>query len=343
MRKRNKEEEILRMALERLEQATELTAEVDPEIDPEGPDAVVRITWQNMEWCFAADVKYTLTRAMIGVVVQQLRRHFEKCIIVTRYVTPQVAELLKEANIPFLDAAGNAYLNEPPLFVFIKGNKPTEMYFEKPPIRAFRPTGLQVIFALLCNPGLEKEQYREIAKAAGVALGTVCRVMRDLRQMGNLVDMGRRGRRLIQKEKLLRRWVTDYPEQLRPKRLMGRFRANNTAWWKDGDPGAAQAYWGGEVAANMLTKHLKPQNITVYMTNFKAGFRFLIVNRLQRDPEGDIEIIETFWNFEHEWQYDCIVHPILIYADLLATGDARNIETAEMIYEQELTRFIRED
>ena len=154
-----------------------------------------------MEWYFAADVKYTLTRAMISVVVQQLRRHFEKGIIVTRYVTPQVAELLKEADIPFLDAA-----------------------------------------------------------------------------------------------------------------------------------------------ANMLTKHLKPQNITVYMTNFKAGFRFLlIVNRLQRDPEGDIEIIETFWNFEHEWQYDCIVHPILIYADLLATGDARNIETAEMIYEQELTRFIRED
>ncbi len=35
--------------------------------------------------------------------------------------------------------------------------------------------------------------------------------------------------------------------------------------------------------------------------------------------------------------------PLLIYADLLATGDTRNIETARMIYEQELTGLIRED
>jgi len=32
----------------------------------------------------------------------------------------------------------------------------------------------------------------------------------------------------------------------------------------------------------------------------------------------------------------------LIYADLLATGEARNSETARILYEKELDRFVRE-
>jgi len=37
------------------------------------------------------------------------------------------------------------------------------------------------------------------------------------------------------------------------------------------------------------------------------------------------------------------VHPILVYADLIASGDKRNIEIANMIYEKEITGLIRED
>ena len=33
-------------------------------------------------------------------------------------------------------------------------------------------------------------------------------------------------------------------------------------------------------------------------------------------------------------KYEDLVHPILIYADLLATGNERNIETAKMIYDK---------
>jgi predicted AAA+ superfamily ATPase len=37
------------------------------------------------------------------------------------------------------------------------------------------------------------------------------------------------------------------------------------------------------------------------------------------------------------------VHPILVYADLLATGNQRNIETARMIYEQHIVRLVGEN
>jgi len=47
---------------------------------------------------------------------------------VAGYITPQLAEQLKEMKIPFIDTAGNAYIDEPPLFVFIKGDKPDEDY-----------------------------------------------------------------------------------------------------------------------------------------------------------------------------------------------------------------------
>ena len=43
------------------------------------------------------------------------------------------------------------------------------------------------------------------------------------------------------------------------------------------------------------------------------------------------------------WTYEDLVHPILIYADLLATGNERNIETARMIYDQHIVQLIRED
>jgi len=333
----------LRRALEKLEDEVELTAEVYPEIDPEGPDAVIRITWQGMEWHFAAEVTYVLTPAMIGAVVQQLRRHIEKGILVTNHVTPQVAEILKETGTPFLDTAGNAYVNEPPLFVFIKGNKPFKGETGKPQIRAFRPTGLQVVFALLCNPELVKAQYRKIAKAADVALGTVGWVMRDLRQMGYLIEMGKRGRRLIQKEKLLARWATEYPEQLRPKKVLGTFKAAKTDWWKDAELPGPETYWGGEIAAAKLAQHLKPQTATIYTRELKALFEWLIKNRIRKDPDGNIEILRKFWKFKPDQEYHNLTHPVLIYADLLGTADARNIETAKIIYAQEIAGLIRED
>jgi len=106
------------------------------------------------------------------------------------------------------------------------------------------------------------------------------------------------------------------------------------------------AHWGGEVAAAKLTEYLKPQLVTIYAK--KTPGKLLLMHRLRKEPDGNVEVLNTFWNFDHRWtnldeKHRDLVHPILIYADLLATGDARNIETAEIIYEREITRFIRED
>ncbi|MFP4086002.1 MAG: type IV toxin-antitoxin system AbiEi family antitoxin [Desulfobacteraceae bacterium] len=38
-----------------------------------------------------------------------------------------------------------------------------------------------------------------------------------------------------------------------------------------------------------------------------------------------------------------ICHPFLVYADLMATADARNSKAAEMIYDKHLAELVRED
>jgi hypothetical protein len=61
-----------------------------------------------------------------------------------------------------------------------------------------------------------------------------------------------------------------------------------------------------------------------------------VENRLRADPRGEIEVLDAFWNFEDEKDLPETVPPLLIYADLLATLDPRNIETAQMIYDKYL-------
>ncbi len=58
---------------------------------------------------------------------------------------------------------------------------------------------------------------------------------------------------------------------------------------------------------------------------------------------GEVEILKRFWKPAEPRTRKDVVHPILIYADLLATGNERNIETARIIYEQHIIQLIRED
>ena len=340
-----REAELLRTALKTFHNTTGLQIVVeDKEITDDAgrqADALVRLDAPGVDQQFIVEVKTRITQATLGMAVHQLERFPQKTLIVTDYVNPKMAERLKAMDMPFLDVAANAYINEPPVYVYVKCNKPIEKPHRRPPTRAFQPTGLKVLFALLCQPDLANAPYRDIAKGADVALGSVGWVITDLKELAYLVDMGKRGRRLIHKEKLIERWVTAYSELLRPKLVLGRYRAMDHNWWKHALLNDIQGYWGGEVAAARLTKYLKPERVTVY-TRGKSG-ELLLRNKLKKVPDGDVEILEAFWQIEYTWPHSELAPPLLIYADLLAAGDTRNIETAKILYEQELAGLVRED
>lgn len=157
-----------------------------------------------------AVVKATIRTVTLLNVIAQLNRFHRLVIFVTRYVTPQLAETLKENDILFIDTAGNAYLQGTNTFVYITGCKLTKT------IRAFRAKGLKVIFTLLCRPEFVNAPYREIADKAGVALGTVTNVVKDFEQLGYLFRSNKKGLVLENKNKLIKLWAEAYPLELRP-------------------------------------------------------------------------------------------------------------------------------
>jgi len=332
-----KENTMVIKALEVFRHNTGLEADIQYGIGP--ADGMLRIGYQNRELFFAVETKARVNKTDIGILAQQAARQPERTIIITQYINPKIAEKMNRMDLPFIDTAGNVYVKDLPLYIYIKGNKPAEKLYQTPLIRAFKAKGLQVIFALLCNPGLEKYPLKEIAEITGTALGTVQIVLMDLKKEGYLVDMGRQGRKLINKGNLLNRWVIEYPGQLRPKQLIGRFQAPGEEWWKDVEIKQYDAYWGGEIAAQITAKYLKPEITTIYTNQHPEALVFK--NRLKKDPNGDVEILKTFWNIDKKKVLKNIVHPVLIYADLMATGDTRNIEAAEIVYERDIIQLIR--
>jgi len=338
------EHEIIRQALWMFHNNTGLIAEELPPVSKGRlePDVIIKVTTDKETWQFSAVVKTNVSPATIGSAIGRLGPDRSKGLLLTRHVTPNMAEELREKGIQFLDTAGNAYLNAPPLYIFVKGNRPAVAIGAEKIKRAFQPSGLQVLFAFLLQPSLAAAPYREIANTADVALGTVGWVVRDLKELGYLVDMGHRGRRLARKSELLDRWVTAYPEQLRPKLLVGRFRAANPNWQEEtGDLSLLGACWGGEPAATRMTGHLKPLTAIIYTWEDADGL--ILRNKLRKDPLGNIEILKAFWKPELQEKYKDQAPPLVVYADLLASADPRNIEIAKMIYEQKIDGLVRED
>jgi len=329
---------LIKTALEMFERTTGLKAVYQDRLlnNTKYPDGLVRLDHQDMRWIFRLQAKTRITRATMPIEKAEGMNFQEDRLWITDYVAPPMADLMKKQDLFFMDAAGNAYINKPPLYVFVKGNKLREGVKNVPQKRLFKPSGLRVVFALLNNPDMVNWPYRDVARAAGVALGTVGWIFRDLKDMGFLLETGGRKRILVNLKTLVKRWVEAYPDQLRPKLVIDRFKADHRDWWKDVNIVEHDAYWGGDVAAAVLTQHLKPEKIVIY-ANEPPG-KLIIENRLRKANDGNIEILKPFWKFEHEFADRGIAPPLLVYTDLTATGDDRNIETAWIIYDKYLVR-----
>lgn len=336
----NNEKHILKTAREAFERQTG----VKLELINKGPNQK-RLRLQMPE-ARALDVNIIANTAGLAyaALVYGDRLQSQGQIAVFNQTTAEMADTLRGNDIQFIDAAGNGYINQPPVYLFVKGNR-VKLEIKPPTVnRVFKQTGLRVLYALLCNPGMENETYRTIAAKTDVALGMVNWVFKDLNELGFLMETGT-GRakkvRLLNKEKLLDRWITAYAEQLRPKLILGRYRGAEE-WWQQAQLMPEQALWGGEVAAAKLTDYLKPQIITLYVDKDNPT-AVLVPNRLKKDPQGDVELVARFWQPDTVAPHGDAVHQLLVYADLMATGNQRNIETARIIYDKHIVQLVGEN
>jgi len=333
---REREEEILRRAgeaVERLGLKWEILRR-EPTTGTGHTDARVRLHYPGGRAEFLAEVRAWPAQRVADAFAPYGRRRLPM-LLVADYVNPRLGERLREEGMNFIDAAGNAHLRHKGLFVWVTGQKDAlRLDGKRERLRAFRPSGLKLVFALLYRPELAEADFRTLAEVAGVALGTVQWVMRDLVREGYVLRLGRFERRLVEPKRLLDAWVPPYVRDLRPRLLLGRFEADDIKWWRKTDLRPYGGMWGGEPAAARLTGHLKPGALTIYADEIPA--RLVAAQKLVKNEEGRIEFRKKFWRLDEDEGKAGTVPPVLVYADLLALADPRAAETAARIYEEHI-------
>jgi hypothetical protein len=275
-----------------------------------------------------------------------------KPLLLTNYVSPNLAERLIGAGINFADAAGNVYLNWPgKLHIQIQGKKPTQIADAKSQ-RLTQPSGLKILYALLTQPQEDWGTYRDIAKAAGVALGSIAVVMRELKAKGYLVEKTRNDWRLTQKRKLLDLWVEGYASRLRPDLLMGRYqpgevRLEDTLQSLRGVLADRQLPWAltGGFAADLLIHHFRGEQLSFFVQEWPLELtRHLKWLPSDRGPVTILRKFSPLVIFQRGTpDAEPIAHPLLVYAELIFQGRERELETAKIVYDRYLSSIVSEN
>ena len=249
-------------------------------------------------------------------------------------ITPRNADRLRELGINYIDANGNAYFNFGNVLVDVRGRSGDPLatqYQDKPTMsNLFSPKRAQVIFALISWPDVVNAKLREIAHVAGVSVGFAQRTLADLEVANYIttVASGRGGRRLNDLDALIDGWVASFRATLGSPEKTRRFRG-------DFDPDVlsddgADIYISGEAAAGWISRN---ETWTLYCNEIPreaaAAGRWAA-----RSSEPNIFVRPIFWNEPSGLDVRPRLRtapPLLVYADLITSGDSRQREAAEHI------------
>ncbi len=325
-----KKREILANAVNNL--ITITNAEVVVEDGRLRQDAVISILNER----FAVVVKPEITKGNKGIVIMEMKSISHESnlpvLLVTKYIPGGITKEFVDEDINCLDVAGNCNIRQNSLFLLIEGKKIERMAKVNQP-RAFQEAGIKLIFQFLVDPEKTQLPYRDLAELADISLGSVGMIMQELMDL-NFILKTKQTKKLKNTKDLLNRWITAYHDVLRPRLLKKQMRFINPDSynrWKDINLTSINgtAFWGGEPAANLLTGYLHPGTYTIYTDQNWHSFKEI---QLVPDENGKVEILNMFWDAR-----TCNgVPPILIYADLMSSGSNRNIETAEIIFNNAL-------
>ena len=294
---------------------------------------------QIKEVYFITEICPEISRHNQGIIRQQIREatlsNDLPILLVTPYISPIISQTFAKEGINYIDKAGNSYIHHEHLFIFIEGKK-RKVSIKINKSRAFGEAGTKLLYELLRHPEHVNLSFRELASLTHLSLGSVGTIFQELTQMGFVSKAKKRV--LLEKETLLKRWLIAYSEVLRPKLIMKRMRPLSSTFYKDWNTLdlstiSSQTQWGGEPAGCILTKNLTPATYTIYTdTSWQNIGKAL---GLIPDEEGRIEILS---HFSTEASKNT-VSPLLVYADLMISGDSRNREIAKIIENNELSYF----
>lgn len=324
-------------AVSKLEELINTPIELDS--NRKAYDALLRI--KNHQ--FVVEATSSIRTSNQGLIISKLEEMKQNSnrpvILIAKYISKQATEELKNRGFNYIDVAGNTFIKHNELIIFIDGQKKAKK--EKTnQSRAFQEAGLKILFQLLYKPEYLQYSYRKIAKAAGVSIGSVSNVLKELEDLNFLLKTIDK-RVLKNKKELLERWVVGYNQVLRPRIIRKKMRFLNKDYqqqWRNINTHINDGcvLWGGEPGGAILTQSLRPEKFTLFTDlDLSEVARSL---KLVPSENGEVEILQKFW--KNDTYNDEVVAPaLLIYTDLINSGFGRNIETAKLILENEL-RYI---
>lgn len=290
---------------------------------------------------FIVQAKSEIRASNKGIILSEIKnlkgQSRRPIIVIAKYLAVDIAKEFKNLGINYIDIAGNAFVKEGELFVFISGQKAQKIAKTKQ-TRAFQEAGIKLIFNLLMKPDNLQCSYRELAEMTDISIGSVSNVMKELEELNFILKTNTK-RILKNTQELLNRWIVAYKDVLRPRIIKKRMRFSNIEDYRNWDTISIQDIddinlWGGEPAAALLTGQLQPEILSIYTNGTWQSIAGDL--KLIPDDKGEIEILYMFWNENEVYREKYVTPALLVYADLIGSGHERNTQIAKIILENEL-------
>jgi hypothetical protein len=327
------EVQLITKALDGLRESTGITGRLLGEVGRADAKVSLQVAAKSLQ--YVCEVKQNIDRFLTLDDLKARSMANQSTLLVCNQLTNAMAVRCHELDIQFIDTAGNAYITDRAgILINVAGRKRGKESLIAAREMTITPAALRMMFAFLAEPSMLNALYRDISKSVRVSTGVIGKVFDTLEARG-FIGTAPDGNRIINSpELMLSEWATGYMSRLRPKLKKFRFAMSNPSDLRsDWNPGFGISAWGGEVAAEIITKHLNPATYTIYMDMENTSVLHELVQRfrLRADPHGPIEVVQPFWNMDCFAESFPTVPLHLVYADLLGTNDPRNLAVAKQI------------
>lgn len=314
---------------------------------PEADYALVLRTRKGTHKYDVQEARTHLTRELVDHLATrfnvQRTKKARPWMLFAPYVGAGMAEQLARLDIQYVDRAGNCRVQIGDEYMaLIEGQRQPKELNQPHKGTGTRPEGYQVLFTLLARPELANAPVRAIAQAAGPGKTAVAELLRRLEDEGLLTDTKGHRHLLVERGELLQRWIAGYTNVLRPRLFMGRYRT------QDADPQQLERHveqalgatvpwaWGGTAAAARLVGHYRGQQTVLHVDDTLLEMELRRRLRALPAEDGPLVVVRAPAQAAFDGKRPRTVHPLLVYAELLATNDERAREEAQLIYKRYL-------
>jgi hypothetical protein len=321
----------------------EVTVTLEPPGLP-GFDALLELKARGRVYSLAVEeFSSQLSRRAVDHVVRARQRiahqQGHQMLVLATHIGPTVGRaLVEDAQVNYLDRSGNCHIElEDSVLIHVEGRTSPRILSTDKGLRA---AAYKVLFAYLVEPQLIGAPLRKVGEVASVSRQAVDDMRRRLIEQGHVVRVKSRWQ-WVPRSRLesLARWAEGYRSAVRPSLLEATYRTTdrNPASLEEriiGELGRdpAKWRWGGSAAGFRLTGHFRGQRTVLHVRGAPPAATTL---RAYPDPSGQLTVLRDMGEISWPESSD-VVHPLLVYAEMLSEDTDRAREAAEELLAQHI-------